>query len=42
LVFQLLPYSGIRFPEAVKLIDEFDEGKLECFDTLPITLDAWS
>ncbi len=34
LVFELLLYSGIMFSEAIKLINEFDEDKLECFNRL--------
>jgi len=33
LVLRLLLYSGVRFSEAIKLINEFDESKLECFDS---------
>ena len=32
LIFKLLIYSGIRFKEVIKLINEFDESKLECFE----------
>jgi len=32
LLFEILLYSGVRFSEAVKLINEFDERGLECFD----------
>jgi len=32
-VLELLLYSGIRFSEAVKLLNEFSEDKLECFDS---------
>ena len=32
LVFELLLYSGVRFSETIKLINEFDESKLECFE----------
>jgi len=32
LVFELLLYSGIRFSEVIKLVNEFNESRLECFD----------
>ena len=32
LVFEILLYSGIRFSEVIKLINEFNESRLECFD----------
>jgi len=32
LAFKLLLYTGARFSEIIKLINEFDETKLECFE----------
>jgi len=32
LLFEILMFSGIRFSEGVKLINEFNESKLECFN----------
>jgi len=32
LLFEILLFSGVRFSEAVKLVNEFDESKLECFE----------
>jgi len=32
LLFKILLYSGVRFSEAFKLINEFDEDQLECND----------
>jgi len=32
LLFEVLLFSGVRFSEAVKLINEFDEDGLECFN----------
>ena len=31
LIFRVLMYGGIRLSEAIKLINEFDEARLECF-----------
>ena len=32
LVFEILLYSGTRFSEVIKLINEFNEERLECFE----------
>lgn len=32
-LFRILLYSGIRFPEAIKLINEYDEKNLVCLNT---------